>query len=141
MRPCCGIPPGIGARLGIGIPPGIGAPLGIGIVLSGFFMLQHMPSDLGSAGGGGSSGWGDETATGRGVDICEDVAQAPAKKVATAMHAIARTAAITRLRSRRLLPNPPKNAIVDSFQSGEERLPPDDTDGQHPRCSTVSVRR
>jgi hypothetical protein len=120
------IPPGIGVPLGI-IPPGIGVPLGIGIplglgmsgiILSGIFMSQHMSPGFGAAGGGGLSGWGAEAVTGCSVNIPEDPAQVPAKKVATAIQAMAKTAAIRRLRSRRLLPNSPKNPIVDSSQSG-----------------------
>jgi hypothetical protein len=120
------IPPGIGVPLGI-IPPGIGVPLGIGIplglgmsgiILSGIFMSQHMSPGLGAAGGGGLLGWGAEAVTGCSVNIPEDPAQVPAKKVATAIQAMAKTAAIRRLRSRRLLPSSPKNPIVDSSQSG-----------------------
>jgi hypothetical protein len=120
------IPPGIGVPLGI-IPPGIGVPLGIGIplglgmsgiILSGIFMSQHMSPGFGAAGGGGLSGWGAEAVTGCSVNIPEDPAQVPAKKVATAIQAMAKTAAIRRLRSRRLLPSSPKNPIVDSSQSG-----------------------
>jgi hypothetical protein len=123
------IPPGIGAPLGI-IPPGIGAPLGIGIplgfgmsgiILSGIFMSQHMSPGFGAAGGGGLSGWGAEAITGCSVNIPEDPAQVPAKKVATAIQAKAKTAAIRRLRSRRLLPNSPKNPIIVSSRSGSRR--------------------
>jgi hypothetical protein len=125
------IPPGIGVSLGIIppgiIPPGIGAPLGIGIplglgisgiILSGIFMPQHMSPGFGAAGGGGLSGWGAEAVTGCSMNIPEDPAQVPARKVATAIQAEAKTAAIRRLRSRRSLPNSPKNPIVDSSQSG-----------------------
>jgi hypothetical protein len=125
------IPPGIGVPLGIIppgiIPPGIGVPLGIGIplglgisgiILSGIFMPQHMSPGFGAAGGGGLSGWGAEAVTGCSVNISEDPAQVPAKKVATAIQAEAKTAAIRRLRSRRSLPNSPKNPIVDSSRSG-----------------------
>ena len=89
------IPPGIGVSLGI-IPPGIGAPPGIGIppglgisgiILSGIFMSQHMSPGFGAAGGGGLSGWGAEAVTGCSVNIPEDPAQVPAKKVATAIQA------------------------------------------------------
>jgi hypothetical protein len=114
------IPPGIGVSLGI-IPPGIGMPLGLGIsgiILSGIFMPQHMSPGFGAAGGGGLSGWGAEAVTGCSVNIPEDPAQVPAKKVATAIQAEAKTAAIRRLRSRRSLPNSPKNPIVDSSRSG-----------------------
>src|ERR1700729_1956558 len=100
------IPPGIGVSLGI-IPPGIGMPLGFG-----------------AAGGGGLSGWGAEAVTGCSVNIPEDPAQVPAKKVATAIHAEAKTAAIRRLRSRRSLPNSSKNPIVDSSRSGVKRRLP-----------------
>jgi hypothetical protein len=119
------IPPGIGVSLGI-IPPGIGAPLGIGIplglgisgiILSGIFMSQHMSPGFGAAGGGGLSGWGAEAVTGCGVNIPEDPAQVPTKKVATAIQTEAKTAAIRRLRSRRSLPNSPKTPIVDSSRS------------------------
>jgi hypothetical protein len=119
------IPPGIGVSLGI-IPPGIGAPLGIGIllglgmsgiILSGIFMPQHMSPGFGAAGGGGLSGWGAVAVTGCSMNIPEDPAQVPARKVATAIQAEAKTAAIRRLRSRRSLPNSPKNPIVDSSQS------------------------
>jgi hypothetical protein len=115
------IPPGIGVPLGIGIPVGIGMPLGLGmsgIILSGIFMSQHMSPGLGAAGGGALSGCGAEAVTGCSVNIPEDPAQVPAKKVATAIQAMAKTAAITRLRSRRSLPSSPKNPIVDSSQSG-----------------------
>jgi hypothetical protein len=126
------IPPGIGVSLGI-IPPGIGMPLGLGIsgiILSGIFMPQHMSPGFGAAGGGGLSGRGAEAVTGCRVNIPEDPAQVPAKKVATAIQAEARTAAIRRLRSRRLPPKSPKNPIVDSSRSGEEAPPqPDDIAG------------
>jgi hypothetical protein len=114
------IPPGVGVSLGI-IPPGMGMPLGLGIsgiILSGIFMPQHMSPGVGAAGGGGLSGWGAEAVTGCSVNISEDPAQVPAKKVATAIQAEAKTAAIRRLRSRRSLPNSPKNPIVDSSRSG-----------------------
>jgi hypothetical protein len=118
------IPPGIGAPLGIGIPLGLGMS---GIILSGIFMSQHLSPGFGAAGAGGLSGWGAEAVTGCSVKIPEDPAQVPAKKVATAIQAKAKTAAITRLRSRRSLLSSPKNPIVDSSQSGEEALPqPDD---------------
>jgi hypothetical protein len=113
------IPLGI-IPLGI-IPPGIGIPLGLGmsgIILSGIFMSQHMPPGLGAAGGGALSGCGAEAVTGRSANIPEDPAQVPAKKVATAIQAMAKAAAITRLRSRRPLPSSPKNPIVDSSHSG-----------------------
>jgi hypothetical protein len=131
-----GIPPGIGVSLGIIpsgiippgiIPPGIGAPLGIGIplglgisgiILSGIFMPQHISPGFGAAGGGGLSGWGAEAVTGCSMNIPEDPTQVPARKVATAIQAEAKTAAIRRLRSRRSLPNSPKNPIVESSQSG-----------------------
>jgi hypothetical protein len=109
------IPPGIGVSLGIGIPLGLGMS---GIILSGIFMPQHMSPGFGAAGGGGLSGWGAEAVTGRSVNIPEDPAHVPAKKVATAIQAEAKTAAIRRLRSRRSLPNSPKNPIVDSSRSG-----------------------
>jgi hypothetical protein len=115
------MPPGIGVPLGIGIPVGIGIPLGLGmsgIILSGVFMPQHMSPGFGAAGGGGLSGWGAEAVTGCSVNIPEDPAQVPARKVATAIQAMAKTAAITPLRSRRSLPSSPKNPIVDSSQSG-----------------------
>jgi hypothetical protein len=108
------IPPGIGAPPGIGIPPALGIS---GIILSGIFMSQHMPPGFGAAGGGGLSGWGAEAVTGCSVNISEEPAQVPAKKVATAIQAEAKTAAIRRLRSRRSLPNSPKNPIVDSSRS------------------------
>jgi hypothetical protein len=114
------IPPGVGVSLGI-IPPGMGMPLGLGIsgiILSGIFMPQHMSPGVGAAGGGGLSGWGAEAVTGCSVNISEDPAQVPAKKVATAIQAEAKTAAIRRLRSRRSLPHSPKNPIVDSSRSG-----------------------
>jgi hypothetical protein len=119
------IPPGIGVSLGIIppgiIPPGIGAPLGLGIsgiILSGIFMPQHMSPGFGAAGGGGWSGWGAEAVTGCSMNIPEDPAQVPARKVATAIQAEAKTAATRRLRSRRSPPNSPKNPIVDSSRSG-----------------------
>jgi hypothetical protein len=116
-----GVPPGI-IPPGIGVPLGIGMPLGLGmsgiILAAGIFMSQHMSPGFGAAGGGGLSGWGADAVTGCSVNIPEDPAQVPAKKVASAIQAVAKTAAITRLRSRRSLPSSPKNPIVDPFQSG-----------------------
>jgi hypothetical protein len=104
--------------LGI-IPPGMGMPLGIfmsGIFMSaGIFMPQHIPSGLGAAGGGALFGCGAEAVTGCSVNIPEDPAQVPTKKIATAIQANAKTAAIIRLRPRRLLPNSLKNPIVESL--------------------------
>jgi hypothetical protein len=112
------IPPGIGVPLGIGIPLGLGMS---GIILSGIFMSQHMLPGFGAAGAGGLLGWGAEAVTGCTVNIPEEPAQVPAKKVATAIQAKAKTAAITRLRSRRSLLSSPKNPIGRFLSIGVRR--------------------
>jgi hypothetical protein len=110
-----GIPLGIGMPLGMGIPLGIGMPLGMD--MSGIDMPQHMSPGLAAPGLGGLLGCGAEVVTGRGARTSEEPAQVPAKKLASAIQAEAKTAAITRLRSRSLEPSLPKNPIVDSSHS------------------------
>jgi hypothetical protein len=111
----------MGMPLGLGIPLGIGIPLGMGIrlgmVISGMDMPQHMSAGLEAPGVGGLLGCGAEVVTGRGAGTPEEPAQVPAKKLATAIQAKAKTAPITRLRSRSLEPRSPKNPIVDSSHS------------------------
>ena len=105
----------------MGIPLGIGIPLGMGIrlgmVISGMDMPQHMSAGLEAPGLGGLLGCGAEVVTGRGAGTPEEPAQVPAKKLATAIEAEAKTAPITRLRSRSLEPSSPKDPIVDSSHS------------------------
>jgi hypothetical protein len=121
-------PLGLGMPLGIGMPLGMGISLGIGmfgIILSaGIFMSQHMSPGLGAAGGGGLSGCGAEAVTGRSVNIPDDPAQVPATKVATAITAMAKAAAITRLRSRRLLLRSAKNPISIPLSRGDPQPAP-----------------
>lgn len=132
IPPGAGIPLGMGIPLGIGIPLGMGIPLGAGIPLgfgisgiilsAGICMPQHMPPGFGAAGGGGLSGCGADAVAGRTVNIPEAPTQVPARNVATAIQPTAKTAAITRLRWRRLLPSPLKNPIVDSSRA-KRRVP------------------
>jgi hypothetical protein len=90
----------------------MGIPLGMD--MSGMDMPQHMSPGLEAPGFGGLLGCGAEVVTGRGAGTPEEPAQVPAKKLATAIQATAKTAPITRLRSRSLEPSSPKNPIVDS---------------------------
>src|ERR1700722_19896969 len=105
----------------MGIPLGIGIPLGMGIrfgmVISGMDMPQHMSAGLEAPGLGGLLGCGAEVVTGRGAGTSEEPAQVPAKKLATTIEAEAKTAPITRLRSRSREPSSPNNPIVDSSHS------------------------
>lgn len=80
----------------MGIPLGMGMPLGID--MSGMDMPQHMSPGLEAPGLGGLLGCGAEVVTGRGAGTPEEPAQVPAKKLATAIQAKAKTAPITRLR-------------------------------------------
>ncbi|UQX12026.1 hypothetical protein [Candidatus Mycobacterium methanotrophicum] len=100
------------------IPLGMGMPLGIGIsgiiLPAGIFMSPHMPSGLGAPGGGALLGCGAEAVAGRSVNIPEEPAHVPTKKIATPIQAKAKTAAIIRLRPRRLLPSSLKNPMIDS---------------------------
>jgi hypothetical protein len=114
-----------GVRLGIGMPLGIGVSLGVGIgmfgvILSiGIDMSQHMPSGLGASEGLGALGaCCCEAFAGPSVNAPEELVQVPAKKLATAIMAKAKTAATVRLRSRRLAPTLLKKPIVESFRSG-----------------------
>ena len=93
----------------------MGMPLGM--VISGMDMPQHMPPALEAPGLGGLLGCGAEFVTGRGAGISEEPAQVPAKKLATTIEAEAKTAPITRLRSRSLEPSLLKDPIVDSSHS------------------------
>jgi hypothetical protein len=105
----------MGIPLGMGMPLGMGIPLGM--VISGMDMPQHMSAGLEAPGLGGLLGCGAEVVTGRGAGTPEDPAQVPAKKLATAIQAKAKTAPITRLRSRSLEPSLLKDPIVDSSHS------------------------
>jgi len=127
-----GIPGGIGVSLGVGVSVGVcigmfGAilsigipilPIGIPILPIGIDMPQHMPSGLGASEGLGASGaCRCEAFTGPSVNAPEELVQLPAKKLATAIMAQAKTAATVRLRSRRLAPTLLKKIIVESFRS------------------------
>jgi hypothetical protein len=87
----------------------------LGMVISGMDMPQHMSAA--APGLGGLLGCGAEVVTGSGAGTSEEPAQVPAKKLATAIEAEAKTAPITRLRSRSREPSSPKDAIVDSSHS------------------------
>jgi hypothetical protein len=78
------------------MPLGIGIPLGM--VISGMDMPQHMSPGLEAPGVGGLLGCGAEVVIGRGAGTSEEPAQVPAKKLATAIQAKAKTAPTTRLR-------------------------------------------
>ena len=81
-------------------------------------MSQHMPSGLGASGGLGALGaCCCEAFAGPGVNAPEELVQVPAKKLATAIVAKAKTAATVRLRSRRLAPTLLKKLIVKSSRS------------------------
>jgi hypothetical protein len=120
-----GIPGGIGVSLGVGVSVGVcigmfGAILSIRIPILpiGIDMPQHMPSGLGASEGLGASGaCCCEAFTGPSVNAPEELVQVPAKKLATAIMAQAKTAATVRLRSRRLAPTLLKKLIVESFRS------------------------
>jgi hypothetical protein len=119
--------------LGIGIPLGIGVPLGVGVsgailsegvpILSiDIGMSQHMPSGFGASGACCC-----EAFAGPSVKAPEELVQVPAKKLAAAIVAKAKTAATVRLRSRRLAPTLVKKLIVKSSRS-ERRIGPSGDD-------------
>jgi hypothetical protein len=121
-----GIPLGIGMPLGIGVPLGVGVPPGMGLGMSfgvsilsiDIGMSQHMPSGLRASGDFGASGaCCCEAFAGPSVNPPEGLVQVPAKKLATAIVAKAKTAATVRLRSRRLAPTLLKKLIVKSSRS------------------------
>jgi hypothetical protein len=119
--PMPGMPGGIGLPLGIGVPVGVGVGVGVGgsilsigipiwsIVIG---MPQHMPSGLGALGACCC-----EAFAGPSVNAPEELVQVPAKKLATAIVANAKTAATVRLRLRRLAPTLLKKLIVKSSRS------------------------
>ena len=114
------MPGGIGVALGVGVGLGVGVSPGMGIGMSGGIlsegaptlcidigMAQHMPSGFGVLGACCC-----EAFAGPGVKAPEELVQVPAKKLAAAIVAEAKTATTVRLRSRRLAPTLLKKLIV-----------------------------
>jgi len=128
--PMPGMPGGIGLLLGIGVPVGVGVGVGVfGSILSigipiwsiVLGMPQHMPSRLGALGACCC-----EAFAGPSVNAPEEPVQVPAKKVATAIMATAKTVATVRLRSRRLAPTLLKKLIVEILSVGAAGGPSSD---------------
>jgi hypothetical protein len=112
-----GMPLGIGMPLGMGVPLGVGvgmfgAILSIGIPIWSIGMSQHMPSGFGASGACCC-----EAFAGPSGNAPEELVQVPAKKLATAIMAKAKTVATVRLRWRRLAPTLLKKLIVKSSRS------------------------